>query len=146
MQYLIHMDFVNDDWVVMVERTKLAMMESLPMAMQQKKFGTWGKCFILCIVNFKTTFIRNWEEPCCSIKKQLVSVTCHACMLNLIIESMHWFMYYETCALLKVTFRQMGLCVICNYFHSCDNECIHTHFLSMCLYNFMYIHVHVLII
>lgn len=40
LQYLIHMDFVNDDWVVMVERTKLAMMESLPMAMQQKKFGT----------------------------------------------------------------------------------------------------------
>lgn len=39
-RYLIHMDFVNDDWVVMVERTKLAMMESLPMAMQQKKFGT----------------------------------------------------------------------------------------------------------
>lgn len=102
--------------------------------------------YILCIVNFKTTFLRNWGEPCCSIKKHLGSVTCHACMLNLIIESMHWFMYYATCALLKVTFRQMGLCFICNYFHSCDNECIHTHFLSMCLYNFMYIHVHVLII
>ncbi|XP_048765996.1 U3 small nucleolar RNA-associated protein 4 homolog [Ostrea edulis] len=39
-RYLIHMDFVRDDWVVMVERTKLAMMESLPMAMKQKKFGT----------------------------------------------------------------------------------------------------------
>ncbi|XP_061163479.1 U3 small nucleolar RNA-associated protein 4 homolog [Saccostrea echinata] len=39
-RYLIHMDFVKDDWVVMVERTKLAMMESLPMALQQKKFGT----------------------------------------------------------------------------------------------------------
>nr|XP_022336993.1 U3 small nucleolar RNA-associated protein 4 homolog [Crassostrea virginica] len=39
-RYLMHMDFVHDDWVVMVERTKLAMMESLPMAMQQKKFGT----------------------------------------------------------------------------------------------------------
>lgn len=80
------MDFVNDDWVVMVERTKLAMMESLPMAMQQKKFGTWGKCSILCIVNFKTTFLRNWGEPCCSIKKYLGSVTCHACMLNLIMR------------------------------------------------------------
>lgn len=55
LQYLIHMDFVNDDWVVMVERTKLAMMESLPMAMQQKKFGTWGKCLTLCIVNFKAS-------------------------------------------------------------------------------------------
>lgn len=48
LQYLMHMDFVHDDWVVMVERTKLAMMESLPMAMQQKKFGTWMRHSALC--------------------------------------------------------------------------------------------------
>ena len=48
LQYLMHMDFVHDDWVVMVERTKLAMMESLPMAMQQKKFGTWMRHSAMC--------------------------------------------------------------------------------------------------
>lgn len=62
MQYLIHMDFVNDDWVVMVERTKLAMMESLPMAMQQKKFGTWGKCSIFCVLWISKLHFLKIEE------------------------------------------------------------------------------------
>ncbi|KAK3086816.1 hypothetical protein FSP39_023935 [Pinctada imbricata] len=39
-KYMLHMELLEDDWLVIVEQTPIALSETLPMTLAQKKFGT----------------------------------------------------------------------------------------------------------
>ena len=39
-KYMLHMDVLNDDFMLVVERPPLAIMDTLPPPLKQKKFGT----------------------------------------------------------------------------------------------------------
>lgn len=39
-QFILHLEALSDDWLVLVERPPLTILEALPETLKMKKFGT----------------------------------------------------------------------------------------------------------